>query len=571
MNEIKKGIIASEGIALGKVLLLEKLNIQIPTKKVKEEEIENEIEKFDKALEAYSNDLKNAKVETETQKEVINAHIGMLDDPFLKETVIGKIKNEKDYALKALFDSINEMVAMMESLEDSYMRERASDYKDIGQRLLYKISGVEPKNLSKLSDEVIIVSEELTPSDTSTMDKEKVLGFAMDLGGKTAHTSIIAQTLGIPALVGMKDISKSVKDGDYIILDAVKGEIYINPDKELIDKYLKLKEKMDTEKERLEKNKYKEAITTDNKKVEVACNIGNISDLDLGLEMGAEGVGLFRTEFLYMENTHFPTEEEQFEVYKEAAEKLDGKPLIIRTLDIGGDKALPYYEFPKEENPFLGWRALRISFDLPEVFNAQLRAILRASAFGKVRILLPMVISVEEVIRVKDILNDLKADLRKENIKFDEDIEIGVMIETPASAIVSEDLIKYVDYFSIGTNDLTQYVLAADRGNEKISKLYNTYNPAVLRMIKKVIDDSHKAGKWTGMCGGFAGDPKATKLLLGLGLDEFSAAASTLPKIKDIIRNTSYEDAQEYAENILNLEKTSEIAKNIETEFEKNN
>lgn len=571
MNEIKKGIIASEGIALGKVLLLEKLNIQIPTKKVKEEEIENEIEKFDKALEAYSNDLKNAKVETETQKEVINAHIGMLDDPFLKETVIGKIKNEKDYALKALFDSINEMVAMMESLEDSYMRERASDYKDIGQRLLYKISGVEPKNLSKLSDEVIIVSEELTPSDTSTMDKEKVLGFAMDLGGKTAHTSIIAQTLGIPALVGMKDISKSVKDGDYIILDAVKGEIYINPDKELIDKYLKLKEKMDTEKERLEKNKYKEAITTDNKKVEVACNIGNISDLDLGLEMGAEGVGLFRTEFLYMENTHFPTEEEQFEVYKEAAEKLDGKPLIIRTLDIGGDKALPYYEFQKEENPFLGWRALRISFDLPEVFNAQLRAILRASAFGKVRILLPMVISVEEVIRVKDILNDLKADLRKENIKFDEDIEIGVMIETPASAIVSEDLIKYVDYFSIGTNDLTQYVLAADRGNEKISKLYNTYNPAVLRMIKKVIDDSHKAGKWTGMCGGFAGDPKATKLLLGLGLDEFSAAASTLPKIKDIIRNTSYEDAQEYAENILNLEKTSEIVKNIETEFEKNN
>lgn len=571
MNEIKKGIIASEGIALGKVLLLEKLNIQIPTKKVKEEEIENEIEKFDKALEAYSNDLKNAKVETETQKEVINAHIGMLDDPFLKETVIGKIKNEKDYALKALFDSINEMVAMMESLEDSYMRERASDYKDIGQRLLYKISGVEPKNLSKLSDEVIIVSEELTPSDTSTMDKEKVLGFAMDLGGKTAHTSIIAQTLGIPALVGMKDISKSVKDGDYIILDAVKGEIYINPDKELIDKYLKLKEKMDTEKERLEKNKYKEAITTDNKKVEVACNIGNISDLDLGLEMGAEGVGLFRTEFLYMENTHFPTEEEQFEVYKEAAEKLDGKPLIIRTLDIGGDKALPYYEFPKEENPFLGWRALRISFDLPEVFNAQLRAILRASAFGKVRILLPMVISVEEVIRVKDILNDLKADLRKENIKFDEDIEIGVMIETPASAIVSEDLIKCVDYFSIGTNDLTQYVLATDRGNEKISKLYNTYNPAVLRMIKKVIDDSHKAGKWTGMCGGFAGDPKATKLLLGLGLDEFSAAASTLPKIKDIIRNTSYEDAQEYAENILNLEKTSEIAKNIETEFEKNN
>lgn len=571
MNEIKKGIIASEGIALGKVLLLEKIEIEIPNEKVNEDKIEKEIEKFTKSLEEYSNDLKNAKVETETQQEVINAHIGMLEDPFLEESVIGKIKNDKNYALKALSDSISEMVIMMESLDDPYMRERASDYKDIGQRLLYKISKIEPKNLSELSDDFIIVSEELTPSDTSTMDKEKVLGFAMDFGGKTAHTSIIAQTLGIPALVGMKDISKSVKDGDYIILDAIKGDIYINPEKETIDKYLKLKEKLDIEKQRLEKIKFEKAITKDGRRVEVACNIGNISDLDLGLEMGAEGVGLFRTEFLYMENTHFPTEEEQFEVYREAAEKLEGKPLIIRTLDIGGDKALPYYEFPKEENPFLGWRALRISFDLPEVFDAQLRAILRASAFGKIRILLPMVISVEEIIKVKEILERLKNDLRREKIKFDEDIEIGIMVETPASAIVAEDLIKYVDYFSIGTNDLTQYVLAADRGNEKISKLYNTYNPAVIRMIKKVIDDSHKAGKWTGMCGGFAGDPKATKLLLGLGLDEFSGAASSLPKVKDIIRNTSFEEAEKYAVDILNTEKTSEIVEKIESEFERNN
>lgn len=563
MNEIKKGIIASEGIALGKVLLLEKAEIEITDKKIKDSQREEEIIKFKNALLEYNNDLKNAKVENEIQKEVIKAHIGMLEDPFLEESVLNKINEQNLFAIKALSDAIDDMISTMELMEDDYMKERAVDYKDIGQRLIYKLAEREPINLENLKENSIIVSKELTPSDTSTMDRKKVVGFAMDLGGKTAHTSIIAQTLGIPAIVGMKDISKIVKNGDFIILDALKGEVILNPSNELKDSYIKKKKKIEEEKIRLEKNKYKESVTKDGHKVEVACNIGNISDLELGLANGAEGVGLFRTEFLYMDSNDFPTEDEQFEVYKKAALLLDGKPLIIRTLDIGGDKSLPYYKFPEEENPFLGWRALRISFDLPEVFETQIRAILKASAFGKVRILLPMVISIEEILKARDIIDNIKNDLIKEGIKFDEYIEIGIMIETPASVIISENLIKYVDYFSIGTNDLTQYILAVDRGNEKISELYNSYNPAVLRMIKKVIDDSHNAGKWTGMCGGFAGDTKATKLLLGLGLDEFSAAASSLPKIKDIIINTKFEDAKIYANRLLELETTIDIENNL--------
>ncbi|WP_100065174.1 phosphoenolpyruvate--protein phosphotransferase [Miniphocaeibacter massiliensis] len=558
MSQYKIGIVASEGIAIGKAYLFIKEDLEISNLKIEDNQVDGEIDKFKKAVEEYSEELNNTEVSTETQQEVINAHIGMLDDPFLLETVEEKIKN-KINAEKALDDSIKEMVTMMQSLDDEYLRERATDYKDIGERLLYKLKGIKPKNLSDLPEDSIIVSKELTPTDTSLMNKDRVLGFAMDLGGKTAHTSIIAQTLGIPALVGMKDVSSSVKEGDFLILDCYEGKLYINPEENIIKEYKEKVEEIKQEKIRLEAIKFKEAITKDNHKVEIACNIGNIEDLKLGLSQGAEGVGLFRTEFLYMENDHFPTEEEQFEVYKEAAEMLDGKPLIIRTLDIGGDKSLSYFKFPEEENPFLGWRALRICFDMPEIFETQLKAILRASAFGKVRILLPMVISVEEIKRVKEILTKVKEKLKNENIEFDENIEVGIMVETPASVIIADDLIKYVDYFSIGTNDLTQYILAVDRGNDKISNLYNTYNPAVLRSIKQVIEASHKVGKWTGMCGGFAGDTKATKLLLGMGLDEFSAPAANIPKMKDIIINISMEDAKEFADNILNIETTSEI------------
>ncbi|MDO5649708.1 MAG: phosphoenolpyruvate--protein phosphotransferase [Gallicola sp.] len=563
MTNIKKGIGSSEGIAVGKIFLLEKEEIEVSAEKIEEESKEQELTRIKKAFTSYRLDLENMSVDNEVQKEVISAHLSMLDDPFLVESVENKITNENQNAEYALKTSINEMVAMMEGLDDPYLKERAADYKDIGEGLLYKLAGKEKADLSVLPENTILVAKELTPTDTSNMDKNSVIGFAMDLGGKTAHVSIIAQTLGIPALVGMKDISQTVKTGEDAIIDAFEDKMILSPDQAEKNEYTERSKKIQEEKERLDKGKFDKAVTLDDHTVEVVTNIGNIDDLELGLSQGAEGVGLFRTEFLYMENDHFPTEEEQFAVYKEAAEKLGDKPLIIRTLDIGGDKALSYFEFPEEENPFLGWRALRISFDKPEILRAQLRAILRASAFGNVKILLPMVISVEEVKKINTYLEDFKKDLKEEGIGYDENIDVGIMVETPASAIIAQDLIKYVDYFSIGTNDLTQYVLAADRGNEKVSDLYNTYNPAVLRAIKMVIDASHEAGKWTGMCGGFAGDTKATKLLLGMGLDEFSAPASSIPKIKEIIKTTSFEDAKAYAEEILNLETTAEIEERI--------
>lgn len=568
MKNTLKGIVASEGVALGRAYLFVKDKLEVNNKSIDENQITDEKEKFTNAIEEYSEYLRNLEVETDAQKNVVEAHIGMLDDPFLIDTVNSKI-DERENVESALVNSISEMVSTIESLDDPYLKERAVDYKDIGERLLHILKGTKPQKLFPLPENSIIVAEELTPTDTSVMDRDNVIGFCMDLGGKTAHTSIIAQTLGIPALVGMKNVTKVVKDGDLIIIDDNNGQLIVNPDEKTIEEYKKIVEEAREEKERLEKYKNEDSITPDGKKVEVAVNIGNLEDLEDGIEKGANSVGLFRTEFLYMGNTHFPTEEEQYNVYKKACELLDGNTLIIRTLDIGGDKSLSYFEFPQEDNPFLGWRALRICFDMCDVFETQLRAILRASKHGDVKILLPMVISVDEIIRFNEILEKVKNDLRERKEDFNEDIEVGIMVETPASSIIADDLIKHVDFFSIGTNDLTQYVLAVDRGNEKISNLYSTYNKAVLRMIKRVIKISHKHGKWTGMCGGFAGDPSATKMLLGMGLDEFSVPAPKVAKIKDIIRNTSLEEAEEFANEILSLTTTEEIEERINKEIER--
>lgn len=567
MTKSKKGIGSSDGIAVGKIYLLEKEEVEVTSEKITEEAKEKELKRVSEAFESYTRDLENSNVDSEIQKEVITAHLSMLEDPFLTESVENKITGENQNAEYALKTSVDEMAAMMESLDDPYLKERAADYKDIGEGLLYKLAGKEKADLSNLPKNTILVAKELTPSDTSNMDKDSVIGFAMDLGGKTAHVSIIAQTLGIPALVGMKDISKNVQTGQDAIIDAFEDKMILDPDESEKNEYLERSKRIQEEKDRLDKGKFDKAVTLDGHTVEVVTNIGNMEDLSLGLSQGAEGVGLFRTEFLYMENDHFPTEEEQFNVYKEAAEALKDKPLIIRTLDIGGDKSLSYFDFPEEENPFLGWRALRICFDKPEIFRAQLRAILRASFYGNVKILLPMVISVEEVKKVNSYLEELKSELDIEGLEYNKNIEVGIMVETPASALIAGDLIKYVDYFSIGTNDLTQYVLAADRGNEKVSDLYNTYNPAVLKAIKMVIDASHKAGKWTGMCGGFAGDTKATKLLLGMGLDEFSAPASSIPKIKETIKNITLEEAKIFAEEIMKIETTGEIEGRIKEEM----
>ncbi|MDU2353112.1 MAG: phosphoenolpyruvate--protein phosphotransferase, partial [Anaerococcus sp.] len=463
----------------------------------------------------------------------------------------------------ALNESINEMVEIMSQLDDEYLKERASDYKDIGYQLMYKLKGIKPKDLSLIDEESIIISKELTPSDTSNMNKENVVGFATDLGGKTSHTSIIAQTLDIPALVGMNDISKKVENGQKAIIDGNEGFIILDPSEELLKEYEKKLEEQEKKRNRLSQVKDKKAETTDGKHIEVSANIGNIEDLKIAIENGCDGVGLFRTELLYMENDHFPTEDEQFEVYKEATELLGQKPLIIRTLDIGGDKGLDYFDFPKEDNPFLGYRAIRLCLDREDIFITQLKALIRASAYGNILIMIPMVINISEFKRSLELIDDIKKEFEEKGIDYNKDLQVGIMVETPASVFMADQFIKYVDFFSIGTNDLSQYTLAVDRGNENINNLYNNFNPAVLRAIKHVIDESHKAGKWTGMCGQFASDTEATKLLLGLGLDEFSASSSKVAEVKDTILKSSLKEEEEFSNSLLELETVEEIEEKI--------
>lgn len=559
MENVVSGIVASTGISIGKAYIFEKTKFEIDKNTVSDEDKESHKDRIQTAILNHLKELNETNFENEAQREVASAHKELIQDPYLIDSVYGKIDNENLNCEQALSQTISEMVMMIEMLDDEYLKERAADYKDVGEQLMYKLKGINPKTLSNLSENVIIISEELTPSDTSIMDRNHIDGFVMDLGGKTSHVSIIAQTLSIPAVVGCKDATLRIKDGDFIILDAINGNVILNPSTEEIEKYNLIIKNLNEENNRLEELKFKRAVTKDEKEVDVVCNIGNIEDLSIGIEDGAEGVGLFRTEFLYMQGSDFPSEETQFQAYKKVAEKLGDKPLIIRTLDIGGDKGLSYYKFPHEENPFLGWRALRISFDKEDIFRSQLRAILRASYYGNVKILLPMIISVNEIEKVQNYIKKYKEELKEEGLKFDENIEVGIMIETPASVILAGDLIKKCDFFSIGTNDLTQYLLAVDRGNEAVSHLYNYFNPAVLRSIKMVIDASHEAGKWTGMCGSMASDTKATYLLLGMGLDEFSSVGSQIGKIKDIILNSNYKEAVEFSNKILKMESLEEI------------
>lgn len=566
MSEKLKGIIASNGVAIGKLFLFNKEELVIDKLSIQDGEKEDNIKKVDQAIDAYFKDL-DFKENNEDNEEVLNivrAHKELLQDPYFSDTIKEKIQNENKNAELATSETVEQMVMVMSALDDEYLKERADDYKDIGFQVLCKIKNIVPKDLSKLDEEYIVISKELTPSDTSNMDKEKVLAFATDLGGKTSHVSIIAQNLDIPALVGMQDISTRIKGDELAIIDGNQGLLIINPSDQEVSEYKEKIEKEKEERQRLEKVKNLEAKTLDGKVCEVSANIGNLADLEVAIEHGCDGVGLFRTEFLYMENDHFPTEEEQYQVYKKATQMLGEKPLVVRTLDIGGDKGLDYYDFPEEENPFLGYRAIRFCLDHQDIFKAQLRALLRASAFGNLKIMLPFVISTDEIKQTRALLEDLKKDLDKEGIAYNKDIDLGIMVETSASIIMADKLIKYSDFFSIGTNDLTQYTLACDRGNENISDIYNNFNPAVIRSIKHVIDESHKAGKWTGMCGQFASDTKATKLLLGLGLDEFSGSASKLPKVKDIIRNSNFKEEEKFALNILDLEDVKDIEESVE-------
>ena len=564
------GILVSPGFAFGQALILKEDPIVVSTRKITDEQIDKEIQNFidgrNKSAEQLSLIKEKAEKNLGAEKaEIFEGHIMLLEDEELEQEIVSLIKGDKKTADAAVYSVIEDQAQALEALDDEYLKERAADVRDIGKRLLKNILNIPIVDLSAITEEVILVAPDLTPSETAQLNLDKVLGFITDLGGRTSHTSIMARSLEIPAIVGTTDATSKVKSGDFIVLDGVNNTIYLNPSESEIDKLKAFRNEYLQEKEELAKLKDLPAITLDGHQVEVCANIGTVRDVAGAERNGAEGVGLYRTEFLFMDRDALPTEEEQFQAYKAVAEAMGSQAVIVRTMDIGGDKDLPYMNLPKEENPFLGWRAIRICLDRKEILHSQLRAILRASKFGKLRIMFPMIISVEEVRELKAELEMLKGQLREEGKAFDEAIEVGIMVETPAAAIIAHHLAKEVDFFSIGTNDLTQYTLAVDRGNELISHLYNPMSPAVLNLIKQVIDASHAEGKWTGMCGELAGDERATLLLLGMGLDEFSMSAISIPRIKKLIRNANYADTQALAEQALAQPTAEELMKLVDT------
>lgn len=562
-----KGIGTSPGIALGNVLVYKEPKIVIEKKQVSN--TDEEIKRLDRAVEIaikqieqiYEKTLKNV---GEKEAEIFNAHRMMIEDPEFIGDVKETIKSQKVNSEWAVKTTADRYIEMFENIEDEYIRERALDLKDVSNRLLKILLDIETMDLSTLEDECIIIAEDLTPSDTAQMNKEMVLGFITELGGKTSHTSIMARTLEIPAVSGVKDITNKTKNGDFAIIDGKEGLIILNPSKEEIDNYKEKKERYEQFKLKLNEIKGKESISKDGIKVEIAANIGTPKDADKVIENDAEGIGLYRTEFLYMDSDKLPTEEEQFEAYKIVAERMEGKPVVIRTLDVGGDKDIPYLDLPEEMNPFLGYRAIRLCLDRKDIFKTQLRALLRASAFGNVKIMFPMISSIEEIREAKKVLEEAKEELRKENISFNEDIEVGIMVEIPAAAIHSDIFAKEVDFFSIGTNDLIQYTLAVDRGNQDISYLYNQYHPAVLKLINMTIKNGHKEGIWVGMCGEAAGDEKLIPILLGMGLDEFSMSSSSILKARWIINNTSKEEIESMLDEILSLPTAKDVEKFID-------
>ena len=573
MSRLIKGIEASPGIAIGKVFLYQETKLVIDSKMKCDAECEEKrlLDGRNKAKEQLLKIReKTAKNLGEDKAAIFDGHITLLEDEDLFDEVVEIIQDEHICAEAALERGIAEYCDMLAHLDDEYLRERAADLRDIGKRWVYNVAGAEILDLGSLPPNTIVVAKDLTPSDTAQIDLNNVVAFVTEIGGKTAHSSIMARSLELPAVVGTGNICSLVKTGDSIIVDALTGEVILNPTEEEVQKYSVKKQDFLDEKELLKQLKDKEAISKDGVKVGAWANIGSPKDIEGVLRNGAKGIGLYRTEFLFMNNDRFPSEDEQFEAYKIVAEKMEGKPVTIRTMDIGGDKSLPYMELPKEENPFLGWRAIRVCLDRPEILKTQFRALLRASAFGYIKIMLPMIMDIEEIRKARKLLEECKAELKQEGAKFDADIALGIMVETPSVAFRARYFAEEVDFFSIGTNDLTQYTLAVDRGNEHISRLYNTYNPAVLEAIRLAIKGAHEAGITISMCGEFAGDPNATPILLGMGLDAFSMSAISIPKVKKNIMSLDKEKCKALVEKVM-AQKTPDEVLAIVKEFNKEN
>ncbi|TDM32475.1 phosphoenolpyruvate--protein phosphotransferase [Macrococcoides canis] len=562
-----KGIGASDGIAIAKAYLLVEPDLSFNNEKVADTDAE--VEKFKAAINQSKVELtqirNNAEVTLGPDKAAIfDAHLLVLEDPELINPIEDNIRNNQMNAAASLSEVSTNFITIFESMDNEYMKERAADIKDVSKRVLSHILGVSLPNPTMIDEPVVIIAEDLTPSDTAQLNKKFVQGFATNIGGRTSHSAIMSRSLEIPAVVGTKNITDSVKQGDFVIVDGITGEVIINPDEQTITGYKARQSAFLQEKEELKQLVNDKTVTKEGKHVELAANIGTPNDLEGVKNNGAEGIGLYRTEFLYMGRDAMPTEDEQYEAYKKVLSEMDGKRVVVRTLDIGGDKELPYLNLPKEMNPFLGYRAIRLCLDQQDIFRTQLRALLRASSHGKLSIMFPMIATINEFREAKAILEEEKERLTADKVKVADDIELGIMVEIPSTAAMADIFAKEVDFFSIGTNDLIQYTMAADRMSERVSYLYQPYNPAILRLIKQVIDASHKEGKWTGMCGEMAGDSTAIPLLLGLGLDEFSMSATSILSARRQIKNLSQPEMAKVAEQALNCATQEEVVQLVD-------
>ena len=566
-----KGIAASAGISIARVYKLEAPKVEIVKK---EGDPAAEVEKFNAALEKTKKDIEGVKERaakrlSEEELAVFDAHLMMAGDPEFASQIANMIETDKVNAEYAADAVATQMVTMFESMDNDYFRERAADIKDVTFRLKCNLLGLTIPDLTAIDEDSIIVAYDLTPSDTAQLN-EYVKGFATAIGGKTSHSAIMANSLEIPAVVGCgEEILNAAAQGDLMILDAVDGNVIINPDEVAVKEYEAKAEAFKAEKEALKVLVDAKTITTDGHQVELAGNIGGIKDVEGVLKNGGEGVGLFRTEFLYMDSDHFPTEEEQFEAYKAVLEGMGGKKVVVRTLDIGGDKKLKYFTFPEEMNPFLGYRAIRLCLDRTDIFRTQLRALIRASVYGKLCIMFPMIATVKEFCDAKAIYEEEKAKLIAEGVQVADNIEVGMMVEIPAAAVLADQFAKYADFFSIGTNDLIQYSMAADRMSEHVSYLYQPYNPSVLRLVKMTIEGAHKEGKWAGMCGAMAGEEYAAPILLGLGLDEFSMSATQILKARKIINGLSKKEMEELAAEAVNKQTADEVLEFVKAKLAK--
>lgn len=557
-----KGLGVSPGIGIGNAFIIDKKAMNIERKHVID--TDSEIKRLRNALEIGKNQLNELYLKTleevgEKEAQIFKSHEMMLEDDTFSSDVEVRIKNENINAEFAINETSDTYIKLFENIEDEYLRERADDIRDVMTRVIKILLGINNTDYSKLEENSIIIAKDLTPSDTAQIDKSKVAAMITEMGGKTSHAAIIARIMGIPTVVGLENITNKIKPNDFVICDGKSGKVLINPNQKQLKYYTQKKEKEEEVGNELKKQIGLSTVTKDGFEVSLSANIGTPRDVDMVLENDAEGIGLFRSEFIFMNRELSPTEDEQFEEYKEVLSRMNNKPVIIRTLDIGGDKNVPYIDIPKEMNPFLGYRAIRLCLGNIDVFRTQLRAILRASIYGNVKIMFPMISTMKELKDAKKILEEAKLELKKEGKSFKNNIEIGIMIEIPSAAIISDMLAREVDFFSIGTNDLIQYTLAVDRMNSKLSHLYSQYHPALLRLIKSIIENAHKAGIWVGMCGEAAGDPKLIPVFLGMGLDEFSMNAPSVLKSRYIIRGLKKKEMEQVAANTLNLENAVEV------------